>query len=219
MKQAWNKLAARIDARTLRERVFIFLSAALVLITLVNMLVLGPMNAEREYIARKVKEDEAQIARVRAQIQQKLNAAASDPNAQARARLQALKQQKEGLWRDLAEMQKGLVPPDRIPGLLESMLAEKRGLRLVSLRKLPVADLAAADAPEKETAGAGLYRHGVELTVQGGYLQMLEYLAALERLPEQLLWGSVTFNVDEYPTATMRVTVYTLSLDKQWLHI
>ena len=229
MKSAWEKLALRIDALTLRERVIIFLSAALVLITVVNLLLLDPMSADQERIAKQMQEEQAQIAQIRAQIQQKINASANDPDAPARALLQALQQQREGLRNDVAAMQKGMVPPDRIPGLLESMLVNNRGLRLIGLKKLPVTNLttasgnaggqSAGEVAQDVSGVTGLFRHGVELTVQGGYLQMLDYLAALEQLPVRLLWGSVAFDVIAYPTATMRLTVYTLSLEKQWLHI
>lgn len=223
MKQYWQKVSNRIDALTLRERVIIFLAAAMLLISAMNVLVLAPMNEEQQLIVKRVQEEQSQITRIRAEIQQKINEQTNDPDLALRGRLQALQQQKADLHQAVAGIQRGLVSPDKMPALLESILASNRQLRLVALKKLPVTNLVeAAGTVEGDTNASstvGLYRHGVELTVQGGYLEMLNYFNALEGLPSQLLWGDVAFYVDEYPKATMTLTVYTLSLDKQWLHI
>lgn len=223
MKQTWQKIAGRIDALTLRERVVIFLAAALMLVTIMNVLVLAPLNEEQQRIVKRVQDEQSQITRIRTEIQQKINEQTSDPDLALRGRLQTLQQQKADLQQSVAGIQKGLVSPDKIPALLESILASNTGLHLVSLKKLPVTNLAetpgTANGDASVSSTVGLYRHGVELSVQGGYLDMLNYLDALERLPSQLLWGDVVFSVDEYPNATMTLTVYTLSLDKQWLHI
>ena len=66
---------------------------------------------------------------------------------------------------------------------------------------------------------AQIYKHGVEITVQGTYLDLLAYLAELERLPWRMYWGNLDLKVDEYPQSTLVLTLYTLSLDKAWLAI
>ncbi|MDL2353629.1 MAG: hypothetical protein QFF03_00065, partial [Pseudomonadota bacterium] len=64
-----------------------------------------------------------------------------------------------------------------------------------------------------------LYRHGVELTVRGNYLDMVNYMDALEAMPTQLFWGRAELHVDEYPNARLALTLYTLSLDKKWMKL
>lgn len=220
MKQHWTRISARIDALTLRERVVIFLMAALVVVTGMNLLVLGPQEAEQLAITKRMQDEQNEIARVRVQIQQKVAEKTSDPDAQNRVRLLVLEEQARTLNQAVAGLQKGLVSPDKMPGLLESMLRRNTRLRLTSMKKLPVANLAEVPGDTQGVAAAtGLYRHGVELTVQGNYVDMLNYLNELEGLGTQLLWGDLRFAVETHPTASMTVTVYTLSLDKQWLHI
>ncbi|HVL76239.1 MAG TPA: MSHA biogenesis protein MshJ [Noviherbaspirillum sp.] len=222
MKRHWEKFSARVDALTLRERVIIFLMAALALVTAMNMLALDPKDAEQKRIARHMQDQQAQIAQLRADIARKVAESTADPDADARQRLQLLQQQKAGLQESLAGMQRGLVSPDRIAPLLENILSRNTRLRLVSLKKLPVVNLARTHGEEMVDAGlreTGLYRHGVELTVEGGYLDMLNYLTELESLSTQLFWGDLAFTVENHPNASMTVTVYTLSLDKRWLHI
>jgi MSHA biogenesis protein MshJ len=62
-----------------------------------------------------------------------------------------------------------------------------------------------------------VFRHGVELTLAGSYLDLHAYLSALEGLSTQLYWGRAEMSVAEYPVATLKLTVYTLSFDQAWL--
>ena len=47
---------------------------------------------------------------------------------------------------------------------------------------------------------------------------LLGYLSELERLPTQLYWSTLGIE-GQYPTVTLKVTVYTLSLDRAWLSV
>jgi MSHA biogenesis protein MshJ len=70
------------------------------------------------------------------------------------------------------------------------------------------------------TAGAPLFRHGVEITVEGAYGDLMGYLSSLEGLPgPRLLWGGVKLKVEKHPTVQLSLTVYTLSLDRAWLEL
>jgi MSHA biogenesis protein MshJ len=72
---------------------------------------------------------------------------------------------------------------------------------------------AAAPAPSL------LYRHGVEVTVRGNYLDMVNYMEALEAMPTQLFWGRAQLEVEEYPGARLTLTLYTLSMDQKWMKL
>ena len=64
-----------------------------------------------------------------------------------------------------------------------------------------------------------LYRHGVELELEGGFNELLAYLQAMEALPQRVLWGSVSLKVQQHPRTVLTLRVYTLSRDKHWLEI
>jgi len=74
---------------------------------------------------------------------------------------------------------------------------------------------AAAKAAVKE-ADSHVYKHGVEIVVQGSYLDLLAYVSRLERQPWQMYWGRTVVSA-EYPKVMVALTLYTLSLDKSWL--
>jgi MSHA biogenesis protein MshJ len=237
MKQYWQKLVQRVDALSLRERVIIFAMLAVLFIAIFNAVLLDRQFTKQKQLSNQVTAGQTQIGQIRVEIQQ-LVRVKDDPDAADRERLQVLKQQSAQMQSVLLDMQRGLVSPDRMTVLLEDILKRDPNLRLLSLKTLPAASLSgttAADAravrgiaatasaarnpDEGQPAGSVVYKHGVEIVVQGKYLDILKYMAALESMPWQLFWGKAKLNVDEHPTATLTLTLFTLSLDKKWLNL
>lgn len=260
MKQKIRQLAERIDALSLRERAFIFMTSALLLIVLLNVFLLDPQFAKQKLLAEQIKQEQSKLVEIQALIRQKVAVGSIDPDAVDRARLNTLKQQYLAMQSGLLEIQKGLISPDKMAGVLEDILRRHGRLHLTALKTLPVTNLNdAVIEDEKSSAGknvadkiisgtnvikdiaAGkpisaaddtvndkktaavvdgeIYKHGVEITVQGEYLDMMNYMRELEAMPWQVFWGKARLNVDEYPQATLVLTLYTLSLDKKWLKL
>jgi MSHA biogenesis protein MshJ len=96
------------------------------------------------------------------------------------------------------------------------------GNALAAKINAPAAVPAATTAAAGETVGSNkgpIFRHEVEIVVQANYLDLLDYMTELEKLPWRLYWGNVQLDVIDYPNATLTMTVFTLSLDPQWLHL
>ena len=116
-------------------------------------------------------------------------------------------------------MQRTLIGPDRMAVVLEQLIGPERGVRLVSLRNLPAApllDKGDAAAPADKAAEQHVYKHGVEVVVEGSYASLLAYVARLEHQPWQVYWGKTVLSAD-YPKVVVSLTLYTLSLDRAWL--
>jgi MSHA biogenesis protein MshJ len=62
-----------------------------------------------------------------------------------------------------------------------------------------------------------MYQHSVEITLQGSYADLHDYLAQLERSPLQMFWGRLSLDAARYPRLQLMLTVHTLSLSKAWL--
>lgn len=74
----------------------------------------------------------------------------------------------------------------------------------------------AADVPEIPEL---VYRHGVEITLQGGYADMVAYMEQLDALPVRLIWGKARLDAREHRQARLTLTLFTLSLDKDWMKL
>ena len=165
-----------------------------------------------------------------------LNGLNKDPDAPLRAQLATLKGEVAAQGGRFAAVERSMVPPTAMPALLESFLGRASVLKLVSLRTLaptplierkPPADAkdkllqtvgAQTEAAALDVAGApNLFKHGVELTLEGNYSELLAYVQALENAPQRLLWGKMNLTTLEYPRSQLVLTVYTLSLETSWL--
>jgi MSHA biogenesis protein MshJ len=243
MKARLKMIASRIDARTLRERVLLFVAVAAAIVFLLYWLFLNPLLARQTALNAQIAQQRDNIGGIDGDISRQLQAYEINPDAVARARLAVIETDTAQLASKLRAMQRGLVAPERIAGLLESILKTNGRLQLVSMKTLsvspisdgayplktkparleaaPVAEPVAPAAPERlpMTPLELLYRHGVELTVRGNYLDMVNYMDALQAMPTQLFWGRAELAVEEYPNARLTLTLYTLSLDKKWMKL
>ena len=223
-EQHWHALQARYNAWSRRERLLVALALVLGPALMINVLWLEPQAVQRKALQTKVigqetsiNQMQAQVAALQAQLQQ-------DPDAGKKAELAALAGERSKLEQQIKDFGAALVPPEEMNQLLERLLARQPGLRLVSLKTLaPQSVLGGASDGEKKAKDKSpervfdLYRHGVELKIEGSYRELQAYVAQLEKLDKRLLWGGLNYRVKDYPRAEMTLTVYTLSPERTWL--
>ena len=213
MRQQLRRLVERVDGATLHERIGVFVAAALIIIYLAYAAWLGPLQARQKKAAIENLQRQAELTALQAELQRHARGAELDINAETRGRQGALRAELAQLNAKLLHEQRRFTPPERMRATLSEMLERHRGLTLVDLRTIP-------PAPVREGDGAragGVYRHGIEMTLAGRYHEFYDYLQALERMPSQLYWARVELSTGEYPAATLKLTVYTLSFEKAWL--
>jgi MSHA biogenesis protein MshJ len=184
----------------------------------------APLIAKGAHLTAQIAEHEASTAQAQQQSQALLRSLAQDPNDELRKQIDAVKAQIAERDDTVRGVQKGLVPPTRMAAALESMLNRSQSVRLVSMKTLPVSTLVEPPAPKDgeapapaATDGHQVYKHGVEITLEGNYLDLLDYLAKLEKLPWQMFWAHTRMDAGDYPRVRVTLTLYTLSLDKAWL--
>ncbi len=213
MKALLRRYAERIDGATMRERALLFAAAALVLVYVVNAALVEPVRSKQRRLAAEITRHEGELRTVQSEVQRLAQSRAADPDAQRRARAVEMRAELAALETSLVEEQRRFTSPQRMREVLEEMLERDKQLRLVDLKTLPITNLAGAQGQ----AGRSIFRHGVELTLSGSYLDLHAYLAALERISTQLYWGKLEMSVSAYPVVTLKLTVYTLSFEKAWL--
>lgn len=234
IKQRVLQLAARMDALSLRERGMVFGATVAVLAFAGHTFVLAPQDAKQAALRTQIDQQQAAIAAIDGEITARVEGSRIDPDAQSRARLNTMQQEMGQLGSQLLALEHGLVPPERMGPLVDGILRANGRLKLVSMRTLPAEPLAAPDttpaaaAAPAASAGAApaaasdvplLYRHGVEVTVRGNYLDMVDYMSALDAMPTRMFWGRARLDVETYPGARLTLTLHTLSLDRQWMKL
>ena len=227
MKAQWQKLSARFGALMPRERVLVLLAAVVGTALVIDALALQPLEARKKRLTQQLAEARQSIKAADTLMQ--AQSAIADPDAVKRSYRDALRKQLAEIDKNMQGLQRGLVPPERMAKLLEEMLTRSRGLQLVALRTLPAQRFGApgtapsarpGDKTAKPAPGDAertIYQHSVEITLQGSYADLHDYLAQLEKLPSQMFWGRISVNTEQYPRLRVMLTVQTLSLNKAWL--
>ena len=231
MKKLWLRIAGRIDSSSLRERAIIFAAAALLVIAFAETAALQPEFASQRRLAGDLAQRQAELKELQQQIAKLVQDRDADPDKALRARVEDLRTSIEQAERRVATEQARFTEPAQMKRVVEELLAKNKRIRLVDLKTLQVQSVAEAreqDArPASATARSGpaataerqIFRHGIEITVTGSYLDLLAYISELERLPTQLYWSSIEMVVSQYPVVTAKLKIYTLSLDKAWMNV
>lgn len=217
MKELWLKYEARIDALSLRERVMVFVAALVVVLFLGNALFIDPAVMRKRVLVDQMARQSKELQGLQLQIAE-LEKKRADPDAANVTRRDNLRNEIAVIDDSLKDMRSSLVPAQNMKALLQDVLARNPRLQLVAMRTLPVAPLVdKSNAAEKAVTGGGVFKHGIQVTVQGSYADLHDYLSRLEKINWRMFWAQASLNTDDYPRLALTVTVYTLSLDKAWL--
>lgn len=214
MSELWRRASAKFDGLSLRERAMVSAAALVALLALAYTLMIEPEALKQRRAAAAMLQKQSEMRALDAQLQALSGARAQDPAQQPRERLAQLTRQLHELEARIASEERRFTAPAQMRGVIESVLGRSRGVALVEMKTLPVTTLAPKEAKERR-----IYRHGLELTVSGSYLDLLAYVRDLEALPTQLYWGGLNVDGAQYPKVLMKLTVYTLSLDRAWLNV
>lgn len=227
MKRLWTRMQSRYMALARRERGLVLAASLVIVAGLGVLLFIEPAVKQRLLLQKQIAQQQSALDALQPQVLA-LQAKQRNPDAATWAKLNTLRDQLRLADGEFAQLQQALVAPQEMGLLIESLLRSHRGLQLVGLRSVPVTPVgelmgaaSAASAPTAVPAASRdwLYRHGVQVTVQGSYADMSAYLAALERLPRRVYWGELTIDAQRWPATVMTVTVYTISLEKTWWRV
>ena len=234
----WRALQRRFDQCAPRERLLVIVAAAALMLMGTDALWLGPALAQFRAAHRQQQETSNALAALQAEIR----SVADRHAAQLRQQQHELRHWRQRVREGDAVLRKhedSLVGPDRMLDLIGQLLTRHGEVRVRALQSMGRTDLlpaapggspdaghatAPAAARTATAASTGLvtpslYRHGVELVLEGGYSDLLQTLKALEALPQHVLWGSLDLQVEQHPRSVLTLRVYTISRDRHWLEI
>jgi MSHA biogenesis protein MshJ len=225
VKQQFKQLETRIDALSLRERGILFMVILGLLFWIATNVVFSSLRLEQQRLESDVRARLSTLQTLSEQSQAIKIRLAQDPEAQAQARVDQLKQKLAADEASVANVIRGLVTPQDMPRLVREVLAKNRALQMVKLENLPAEPLSAegnAATPATQPAAtnaARVYRHGMRIELRGQYVDIVRYLRALEAMQSKVFWGEVQFQSEAYPVSRVTLVIYTISLNQAWLEV
>ena len=240
MNQRWEALQQRINGLNQRERLLVMLTAMVVVAMFLYVLLVEPLVEKRQSNQRQLKEIAAQLNSQQSEktiLEAELQAGV---NRQKQRQRDQLKEEVAALDQQIQQSVVAMIPPDETPQVLEQLLLDSKGLKLLGLENHPVATLVglgelgevqtgeqqggeqAAQAQQNQTEQGeplGLYKHSFTLRLSGDYLSVLDYFEKLAKLPWHFHWDALNYQVDEYPNAVVELEVHTVSMSEEWIGV
>jgi MSHA biogenesis protein MshJ len=195
MKQQWTRLLERIDALSLRERVFLFISVIACALALADVLWLSPAQTQYKQLTQRFASQSAELDRLRVEL--KSIARPEDPSVVVRAEIVAADARLDALNADIKTLVPLVQNGPELEQVLVQLLRRQEGLTLVGLTTLKPEATATGSAAA--ALPAGMRKRGLELRVSGSYAELVRYVKTLESAMPSLRWGALQLKGEQQP--------------------
>ena len=199
---------ARIDAMSLRERATVLLTSGLILGYVLYLLLIQPTWIRLQQSQVELENLQTRLTALEVRSRD-LGSGRTSPEQERLARIDRLEQALAAREARLQARLGRVLAPRQAAQLLQSILAQTRGLRLHQLHSQPGSALfneLQAEPPGTPTVG----RYNLTLEMEGGYDATRRFLEQVEQLPWTLFWDSLEYEVKEHPNAMIKLNLYTL---------
>lgn len=193
MKQRFQAQIARLEALSLRERVFLFLSVLVCSGALFDALWLSPAQTAHRQLVVRIDKQGTELQRLREAVKTTAQPGGALPSV--RDELQRLHAQSDETERAVRE----LLPTGQTTPLVQALthlLRRHQGLTLVKTAAL-APEVAGPGNSNAAGLPEGLTRQGVAITVAGAYPDLIRFVSTLEADMPQVRWGVMTLKSDK----------------------
>lgn len=232
MKDKWVLLQEKAEALSVRERVIIFVTGLVLITILWLQLFFTSWEVKQKAANKSLLQSQSELKVLNAEIHTLERKLQQNPNDPLQAENNELEEHFNELGDEIREQLAHLMPPQQMAQAMQEVLADYKGLSLISARNLPVellvlgsaksgaSNIEAESARDDEVAEAGavIYSHGFEMKLKGGYFQALQFLQGLEGM-EGFYWRALDYHVEQYPQGVLTIELSTLSLEEEWIGV
>ena len=211
----------------------------------VDVLVVQPVMEEFSEVSKAIENTKAETKNYALAMLKVQNKLGIDPTLSDQEQVETMQRRLKNLDSEIGKISSDIVSPDQMVDLLYAMLAKSGKLLLISLDKIEeeesgaeelmpsldkdnkvpnvknVADVLSKigemNKQQKTEKNEEIFRYEVELTLQGKYRDLVDYLLQLESLRWRLFWENAKLSVKAHPISELKVRVYTVSLSEDWL--
>ena len=214
----WTELQVWFALRGVRERTVVLIAVVVVLGYGWQFLVKDGFEQYTQAEIRNLAQLQAQNAALEAQ-RAELNAVAeADPNTLLQRTIARLNAQNTRLDLEIEAMSGKLVQPADMAAVLSRVMSQQGGVKLLGMQNRPPESLFFRTG-NGDAGALVIYKHGLDLSLKGSYLDVLQYLAKIESLGVRFFWERVEYKAVTYPEGEIAIQVFTLSTQEQLLDV
>lgn len=189
----WTRLAARVNAFSLRERFLLFVVLVSLLGAATNLFFIAPLVSLQKARVAQIDRGSAASEEQLGRLQLDILARRQVVGAELAAKVASVQAEIDGIDREIAQLAQAGSEAVALPAMLKRVL--RRSDKVALLRVSPAADAAAVPG----TAMASPQGSGLDITLAGGYLDLMEYLASLEAALPLARWSALRVSAETAP--------------------
>ena len=196
MKQQFQQLLLRIDALSVRERIFLFLSVFICVLALADFVWFTPAQVAHKALLQQFAAQNAELNRLRSELA--VSAVPNDPGKAVREEVRIASARLEVINQDISDVLPKEQKGPALEQVLQRLLRRQEGLTLIRLDTLKSDEPGAAVSNAGSAAPVtGLTKHGLSLRVAGPYAELVRYVQSLESSLPGLRWGPIEFKSEK----------------------
>lgn len=210
-----DKLKHAFDQRLPAEKAVVAFITAAIIFYAYLIFVSDPVKADIARLTQQVSSNETRTLAMEARQQRAERSSTLDPNQAARAQLEQLIAAESKAAEQLEALTGSVIGPLEMNSLLTDVLSLQAGLNLKRVENLGARRVTSSGS----VAGQRVYRHDIVLEFDGDYLSTLQYLVYLEGLSENFYWDAISIQPSEWPSASVRLQIHTLSSEESFVGV
>lgn len=199
MKLLWGRFAARINAMTMRERFLLFACVIAVLGAITQAFFISPLNDQQKVLVAEIDKKSSDMDIRRNETNLEIFQRNRDQIMELNSNTLKVQSDLASVEREIAALSTNGIDAGAIPTMLKRVL--RRSDKVTLVRVVQVGTDFSAVVPAGTQAAS---RGGLDITLAGSYLDLMDYLALLEKELPQARWGTLVLKSDTMP---LQVTV------------
>lgn len=211
--ELWNNYSEKFLALSNREKWLLLIGGSVGLFFLMLTFMVEPAMKSNDSVKRQIQSESNQTLVLKGEIQGLKNKLKQDPDKDIDDELKKLMEKSQDLSLELSKQVDSLLSPGQMAYLLQEVLKNNKGLKLVSLESQPAKPV----LKDADNSGVNYYIHPVRIELTGTYFQIKDYLQALETMTVKYYWSRFQYQVEEYPKARLVLEVYTLGTRQEFI--
>lgn len=213
MKQLLANAEMWFSDREKREQ-YIFSVVGIAIIAWLGFIFLiEPSLEQRTALNRQVQQATNQANNMRQQVSTLQAQLQANPDAELNTRQRQLASRSNRLNQQLENLAE-FIQPEQLLDWLQAMLVDSERSNSGGSGESLVLRSFDTFAPEPflaDSPSGTVYQHNVQVVLEGNYFAVRDYLQRLQDLPFGFYWQELDYQVAAYPTAVVRLRLYTLS--------
>jgi len=210
-KFSYSTLESLFNKMTLRERLIMFGALVLCTVVISYYWIIEPSFAQQSQISHHLQKSYQEEKAIKKEITTTTNSLKKDPLEEINSKIAFAEATLRSLDKQLDEKLVKFIHAQKMPIALSNVLSKTPGVKITTLKSLPVKIFNTSQNNAKEGTQSLFYQHSLEITLQGSYNAIYQYLLNVETLHENFYWHSLDYKVSDYPLAEVTIQIYTLS--------